>query len=142
MAELDEVVLRPDVTDLKRRLDDPFLGSSAKYAQIGLVLGDGPDRQHRVAQDLELLEDGVVEARVQVVGAPDHQHRHPAFGLDLVQDGPAFFCISSSHWRAAQASSQAKSDSSSVMSRASRKASNICRRRKGNSVMVSADPGT
>ncbi len=53
------------------------------------ILGDRAHRQDRVAEHLELLEHAVVEPRVRVIRAAEHQERDAVLLLDLLEDRAA-----------------------------------------------------
>src|SRR5258708_22972648 len=90
LRAVDRVVLRPDVIELERRLDDALLELLLVVAvEVLAVLRDRTDREDRVPEDLELLRDAVVEARVRVVRAADHEDRDAGLGLDRLEDGAA-----------------------------------------------------
>jgi hypothetical protein len=81
LHRVDRVVLGPDVGHVARVLDvaEPQVLGEDRI-EVAAVLGDRAHRQDRVAERLELLEHGVVEARVVVVRAADHQQRDAVLG--------------------------------------------------------------
>src|ERR1700736_1248081 len=87
LRAVDRVILRPHVIELERALDDPLLELLLVVAiEVLAVLRDRPDRQDRIAENLELLGDSVIEAGIGVVRPAEHQDRDAIFGFDRLED--------------------------------------------------------
>jgi len=65
LGAVDRIVLRPDVIELERGLDDALLELLLVVAiEVLAILRDRAHRQDRVAEDLELFRDAVVQAGI------------------------------------------------------------------------------